>query len=571
MAGFPDGWRVKWTGWYAKGSGVGELRAGDRGRDDVGPAYCDTKPSFFLSLTDIVGTGDQKRIRLAQWLNERCCVGWELIDEAGDLDPISTASIQFSLALDGSNNIADDYQFLTFREGGEGGTVKFGLKIRKQNVFTYPVDYGRAYISNSVGGVASGFSTLGANPYRVTSPTVHRYQITVVGTTVTVTAYNDGVSTTTPRFTLTATIADPVFDTIEFGVREDTNSLGVVAPPITIRNLFVYDTNQAPFGPYTDTDAWSYYADSVETPLTLEGSTVDESPVAVTWRNREVVQGAHTAHLDIPMGEGTGNLFVPLGPPPPTGWRVALWGYSGFFVSGSRNAIIERWVRDLLANGTAVLAVGYRPASYSTGVHWPELLYDYKSAGKWVDDNAATYDLDPARKYATGYSAGGNLALMSVLTEGVTDDGSTSNRDLTIPGGDPSFAGAFVYAAPVDLQTTEANDPIPDVILSAMRTLTNTPSGAIDYSGLKAQEYIASNDLQVPIGYVRGRWDELVGQEQPDALVSAAAATGKSALISMYQVRADHDSIDDRYDSTPIPAPTGSQQFIDWVTAVEAA
>jgi YVTN family beta-propeller protein len=331
-------------------------------------------------------------------------------------------------------------------------------------------------------------------------------------------------------------------------------------------------------------------------------STIDmrSSPLSMVWdgtnmwvsnsvevllSSPEISQPPYTSYFDINMGGGDpavngsaakGDLHIPNGEPPIGGWPTILWGFSGFFVGGKTTDIPEDFKQDLINNGYAVLCVGYRLAKLAgatPAVHWPQDLIDYKACGRWVETDGSDYDLSPTRKFATGYSAGGFLAKASMLTKDITDDGSAFHRDLTYSGGDPDFLGAFSWAGPVDMERAVATEPIPSipVVKLAWQILTNQPGPSYDYDGLRLQEYVAANDK--PIGYCYGRWDELVpsfnADNQLDPLVDAFAAADKSELLSLYMTMTDHDSMLERYNSNPIPAPVGSQHVIDWMQQVE--
>jgi YVTN family beta-propeller protein len=331
-------------------------------------------------------------------------------------------------------------------------------------------------------------------------------------------------------------------------------------------------------------------------------STIDlhSSPYSMVWdgtnmwvsnavdmllSSPKLSQPPYTSYFDIDMGGGDptvngsaakGDLHIPDGEPPVGGWPTVLWAFSGFFVSGKPTDIPEDFKQDLINNGYAVLCVGYRLAklaSATPAVHWPKNLIDYKACGRWVETDGSDYDLSPTRKFATGYSAGGFLAKASMLTKDITDDGSAAHRDLTYSGGDPDFLGAFSWAGPIDMGLAVATEPIPSipVVTLAWQILSNQPGPSYNYDGLRLQEYVAANDK--PIGYCYGRWDELVPSfgvdNQLDPFIDAFDTAGTSGLLSLYTTMTDHDSMLERYNSNPIPAPTGSQHVIDWMQEVE--
>lgn len=69
-------------------------------------------------------------------------------------------------------------------------------------------------------------------------------------------------------------------------------------------------------------------------------------------------------------------------------------------------------------NGFVAFSITYGVDESS---RWPEELEDSQRAVRWVQDNAATYGVDPSRIGLLGSSAGGNLAML-VGTHGVDGD-----------------------------------------------------------------------------------------------------------------------------------------------------
>ena len=81
-----------------------------------------------------------------------------------------------------------------------------------------------------------------------------------------------------------------------------------------------------------------------------------------------------------------------------------------------------------LKRGYAVVSINYR---MSGEAKFPALVQDVKAAIRWVRANAGQWAMDPGRICAWGGSAGGYLAAMAGVSDGVTglDDLSLGNAD----------------------------------------------------------------------------------------------------------------------------------------------
>jgi acetyl esterase/lipase len=97
------------------------------------------------------------------------------------------------------------------------------------------------------------------------------------------------------------------------------------------------------------------------------------------------------------------DLLVPSAAAPlPT----VVFIHGGGWFSGSRTPIPDG-PAGLCSRGYAVASVDYR---FAPAWIWPTQLQDVKGAVRWLRAHAATYNLDPDRFGAWGFSAGGHLA-----------------------------------------------------------------------------------------------------------------------------------------------------------------
>ena len=273
----------------------------------------------------------------------------------------------------------------------------------------------------------------------------------------------------------------------------------------------------------------------------------------------------YTAHTDLDYTTaGTYNrklnLYVPTGTAPTDGWPVVVWAHSGFFTNGSRTDLPSAWRDDLLGAGYAVASVEYVLSSVDAvspyddyggggnrGGRYPSHIVDYKRAAAWLRDQT-TYDLDGDRMFATGYSAGGYLALGAVTTRDLSADSDGNPMSLSActtaskpwsdgyTGSDPVFLGCFVYAAPVELDLAADWDPTyPDAGgtlnagYRAFQGLLTTGGSAPDAPETSIADHIDLNASKLcPIAYVRGTADYLVHWEHQEALAAAITANNSS-------------------------------------------
>ena len=357
------------------------------------------------------------------------------------------------------------------------------------------------------------------------------------------------------------------------------------------------------------------------------------------------VSADYTTH----SAQGYGNVgramdvYIPNGTPPNgVAWPVVLWAHSGFFVSGSRNDLIAHWRNRLLNAGYAVASVDYVKATITNTTYqaygttdtpsgantaygrYPSFIVDYKLAAVRLRDkyaaggtspltNSTGYGIDGTKMFASGYSAGGYLALGAALSRDLTNDGSS--RDLTIAGNstyrtmetgsaytgaDPVFVGAYVYAAPTSIKLAMDNDwshnltnavlwppfytsgvpttqagagPVHITARAFMGTAAtgSDPSGTTftdtDVANLIAKQHAANpSHLNIPVHYVAGEADYLVHSAHQAAL--AAAVAGTAIDYSASTSPANHDKLDEVYDFAHLEAFLDAAVATPWVPQV---
>lgn len=276
------------------------------------------------------------------------------------------------------------------------------------------------------------------------------------------------------------------------------------------------------------------------------------------------------------------DIYVPNGTPPAEGWPVLMWAHSGFFVEGSKAALPLNWRDDLLNNGYAIASVQYLKSSIdalnpyddyggggNNGGRYPSHIIDYKRASAFIRDNVSTYSLNPNKIIASGFSAGGYIALGAFVSRGLSADSDGNPMTLaaaslaghpwadSYSGPDPEFAGSLVYAAPIDMDVAVAFDPTDPNVGRVMSAASRAFQGLIQ-NGTTApskptaslQNIIALNESNIlrPIAYVRGTADYLVHWEHQQLLRQALEDIPGYTGYTEYLTPNEHDHANDIYD-----------------------
>jgi acetyl esterase/lipase len=116
-------------------------------------------------------------------------------------------------------------------------------------------------------------------------------------------------------------------------------------------------------------------------------------------------------------------MEIPQTPPPAGGYPAIVFIHGGGWELGVYTSLQSR-LDDAASRGYVAISIAYRKTDkkYPDGTPrtpWPAQIEDAKCAVRWLRANAADYDVNPTAIGATGYSAGGHLAMML----GETDPG----------------------------------------------------------------------------------------------------------------------------------------------------
>jgi acetyl esterase/lipase len=150
---------------------------------------------------------------------------------------------------------------------------------------------------------------------------------------------------------------------------------------------------------------------------------------AVVSNDYRIVNGV--TYLTASNWEAKLDVYTPRRPGPhPTVIHIHGGGWTG----GSRESVVLRAL-PFLEMGLAVVNVSYRLARVAEA---PAAVEDCLCALRWVIRNAKEYGFDTSRIVATGYSAGGHLALTTGLVP------ASAGLDRQCPGTEPLKVAAIV-------------------------------------------------------------------------------------------------------------------------------
>jgi len=116
---------------------------------------------------------------------------------------------------------------------------------------------------------------------------------------------------------------------------------------------------------------------------------------------------------DPSAAEETGDLYLPddAGSPALVPTVLIIHG-GGWSAGNNRVDKIQATAAFLQAHGFAAFAINYHLTAMSEPAPWPRNIEDCEIAVRWLRVNAKSYDIDPNRIAALGFSAGGHLAAM---------------------------------------------------------------------------------------------------------------------------------------------------------------
>ncbi len=178
-----------------------------------------------------------------------------------------------------------------------------------------------------------------------------------------------------------------------------------------------------------------------------EPEQVEEKP----WDRVETDEYLDVSTL--PEGkQNNGNNYVDISVPKTgkSSYPVVLWIHGGGYITGSRkNCLLDTTKQYMLAQGYAWVSADYTLTKteekngqtvYTEG-GMPQMLYDLKTAVRFLRANASKYKLNTDFIVAMGESAGAGLALLMGTSNGLTN----GYEDLTMGWADQSSDVQAVY------------------------------------------------------------------------------------------------------------------------------
>jgi acetyl esterase/lipase len=232
-----------------------------------------------------------------------------------------------------------------------------------------------------------------------------------------------------------------------------------------------------------------------------------------------------TAPGDVP-------LYLDVLAPDPRPARPApavVYLHGGGWRSGERVSAMPPWLNPILAgNGFVAVSVSYR---LSDEAPFPAQIHDVKAAVRWLRANAAQLSIDPTRIGIWGDSAGGHLASLLALSDGVAElDGECGS-----PGESSAVQAVVARCAPADF--LELNEPADEVLVQLF-------GGRLDERAELRR--LASPVCHVHAGappflLVHGTADEVVPYKQATGLAEALRVHGVD--VSLHTVPGGHHNL----------------------------
>jgi acetyl esterase/lipase len=235
------------------------------------------------------------------------------------------------------------------------------------------------------------------------------------------------------------------------------------------------------------------------------------------------------------------DLLVP-DPPPAGSLPAAVYVHGGGWRSGDRHAALVPWINPLLAgNGIVAVSVSYR---LSDEAAFPAQIHDVKAAVRWLRANAARYAVDPDRIGIWGDSAGGHLASLLALTDGMAElDG-----DCGTPGTSSAVQAVVARCTPTDF-----TDPVWTRDNDALVKLFGGPLADRAELCRLASPVHHAHPAAPPFLLVHGTADEVVPYQQATRLAGALTAHGVD--VTLHPVPGGHHNMRDDVDEpwTDVP------------------
>lgn len=260
---------------------------------------------------------------------------------------------------------------------------------------------------------------------------------------------------------------------------------------------------------------------------------------------------------DLVYGTGSGrDLYldvlrpdVPLLPPRP----AVLWVHGGGWREGSRSPS-PSWM--LAERGFVTASTSYR---FSEVAAFPAQIHDVKAAIRFLRANAGLFGIDPERIGIWGGSAGGHLAALAAVSEGVSGlegEGGNANESSAVQA-------AVAISPPTDFLVDWWQDsayPEHEVVTDVVAGLFgDEPDERRDLARLASPMHLAHGGVP-PVLVVHGTLDDMVPISQGRRLVESLTAHGVEA--SLLELPQDDHSVQSVFSASPGHPTEASREIV---------
>ena len=244
------------------------------------------------------------------------------------------------------------------------------------------------------------------------------------------------------------------------------------------------------------------------TPLALHSDVVYDTPTAGG--------GPLPLKLDVQVPQTAGKK------------PLVVYLTGGGFVSAVKTANLDQ--RTYVAEqGYVVASIEYRTAT--NGATYTDAVADVKSAIRYLRAHAAEYDIDPAEVAVWGQSAGGYLAAMTGVTNGLAAFEGTGNpgQDSTVQAVVDQFGASDISKLAADFdEAAQKADYAPGNALAQFVFGPGTKLSIVDdpakTTAADPVTYVTANTP--PFALLHGTADQVVSPSQTLALHNALRAKG---------------------------------------------
>ncbi|MBF0198299.1 MAG: alpha/beta hydrolase [Planctomycetes bacterium] len=202
-----------------------------------------------------------------------------------------------------------------------------------------------------------------------------------------------------------------------------------------------------------------------------------------------------------------------------------LWIHGGGWVRGSKR---YSPIAPIATRGIVMVSVQYRLLSEETP--WPTQLHDLKAAVRFLRKNAKEYNIDPNRIGAWGVSAGGHLASMLGVSQGIPElEGALGVTDAS-----SEIQCVVAYCPPTNMTVLYESDVNWKMHYAIRSLLNGKPKDNPKLATAVNPATYASND-DAPHIFIHGDQDPIVPVNQSTLLSDALIEQGVEAEVHILE------------------------------------